>query len=71
MNKILSKLWLAISRDPRTSVTGIVGFIASMLSYKGILIPEGLQMQIISATALVIGLLASDGSSQNGNGGGE
>jgi hypothetical protein len=68
MRKILTKLWLAVSKDPRTSVAGIVGFVASMLSYKGILIPEGLQVQIISATALVIGLLASDGNSQNGKG---
>jgi hypothetical protein len=66
MKNALKKIWKAISKDPKTSVAGIVGFVASMLSYKGIIIPEGFQVQIIGATALIIGLLASDGKEGGG-----
>lgn len=54
--------WLInyLTRDPKTTAVGVVGFIASLLSAKGKVIPMEWQNWIVSGVILALGLLSRD-----------
>ena len=66
MNSILTRIWTAVSANPRTTVPALLGAAAGALSHFGIVISPDFQGHIALLTITAIGLMAHDGGKDGG-----
>lgn len=60
MKRFLKNVWRRIVDNPKTSITGILGAIATLVAHFGFNFDAATQLQITAIAITIVGLMATD-----------